>query len=77
MPVLALRPELQRISATENCSILQCTVTFTVAVLLAMLGSGEYSVAVPLSVITDPAGAVTFTVSRTVHVVFGAMLLFS
>ncbi len=30
-----------------------------------------------LSVITVPAGAVTFTVRRTVHVVFGAMLLFS
>ena len=29
------------------------------------------------SVITSPDGAVTFTVSRTVHVVFGAMLLFS
>jgi hypothetical protein len=30
-----------------------------------------------LSVITVPAGAVTFTVKRTVHVVFGAMALFS
>jgi hypothetical protein len=29
------------------------------------------------SVITVPEGAVTFTVSRTVHVVFGAMLALS
>ena len=30
-----------------------------------------------LSVITVPDGAVTFTVTLTVHVVFGAMALFS
>jgi hypothetical protein len=30
-----------------------------------------------LSVVTVPDGAVTFTVSRTVHVVFGTILAFS
>jgi len=49
----------------------------TVAVLLAKLGSVVSSVAVALSVITVPAGAVTFTTTLTVHVVFGAMALFS
>ena len=54
-----------------------CTVTRTDALLLAKFGSVVSAVAVPLSVITTPAGAVTFTVNRTVHIVFGAMLLFS
>jgi hypothetical protein len=56
---------------------LHCTVVLTVAVLLARLGSIESAMVAPLSVITVPAGAVTFIVNRTVHVVFGAMLLFS
>jgi len=47
------------------------------AVLLAGLGSGLSAVTAAFSVITVPDGAVTFTVRRTVHVVFGAMLLFS
>ena len=54
-----------------------CTVTLTVAVLLARLGSGVSAMVAAFSVITVPAGAVTFTVRRTVHVVFGAMLPFS
>ena len=54
-----------------------CTVVLTVAVLLARLGSGVSSVAVAFSVMTVPEGAVTFTIRRTVHVVFGAMALFS
>jgi hypothetical protein len=45
--------------------------------LLARFGSGVSAMVAALSVITVPAGAVTFTVRRTVHVVFGAMLLFS
>jgi hypothetical protein len=49
----------------------------TVAVLLAGLGSGLYPVTAAFSVITVPAGAVTFTVNRTVQVVFGAMTPFS
>jgi hypothetical protein len=55
----------------------QCTVTLTVVVLLAMFGSGVSAMVAAFSVITVPEGAVTFTVKRTVHVVFGAMLLFS
>ena len=54
-----------------------CTLMLTVAVLLARLGSGVSAMVAAFSVITVPAGAVTFTVSRTVHVVFGAMLPFS
>jgi hypothetical protein len=54
-----------------------CTVILTVAILLAMLGSAVSAMVAALSVITVPAGAVTFTVKRTVHVVFGAMALFS
>ena len=54
-----------------------CTLMLTVAVLLAMFGSGVFDIVAAFSVITVPAGAVTFTVRRTVHVVFGAMLLFS
>ena len=54
-----------------------CTVMLTVAVLLARFGSGVFSVVVALSVITVPDGAVTFTTTLTVHVVFGAMALFS
>ena len=61
----------------RNRSALLCTVVLTVAVLLARLGSGVSDSVAAFSVITVPAGAVTFTVSRTVHVVFGAMLLFS
>jgi hypothetical protein len=55
---------------------LHCTVVLTVAVLFAGFGSGVSSVAVPLSVMTVPEGAVTFTVNRRVHVVFGAIALF-
>jgi hypothetical protein len=47
------------------------------AVLFAILGSGVSAIVAAFSVITAPAGAVTFTVTRTVHVVFGAMLAFS
>ncbi len=53
------------------------TAVLTVAVASAVFGSGVTSVAVPVSVITLPDGAVTFTVSRSVHVVFGAIALFS
>ena len=49
----------------------------TVAVLLARLGSNVVSLVAAFSVITVPADAVTFTVNRTVHVVFGAMAAFS
>ena len=54
-----------------------CTVVLTVAVLLAMLGSGVFAMVAAFSVITVPVAAVTFTVNRTVHVVLGAILLFS
>jgi hypothetical protein len=54
-----------------------CTVMLAVAVLLAGLGSGVSARVAAFSVITVPAGAVTFTVRRTVQVVFTAMLLFS
>ena len=54
-----------------------CTVMLTVAVLLARFGSGVSAMVAALSVITVPAGAVTFTTTLTVHVVFGAMALFS
>jgi len=54
-----------------------CTFTLTVAMLLAMLGSGVSDIVAALSVVVVPAGAVTFTVNLTVHVVFGAMLEFS
>jgi hypothetical protein len=53
------------------------TAVLTVAVLLAMFGSGVSAMVAALSVMTEPEDAVTLTVSRTVHVVFGAMLLFS
>ena len=53
------------------------TVRLTVAVLLAMLGSALSAMVAAVSVITVPAGAVTFTVNRTVHVVFRAMSPFS
>jgi hypothetical protein len=54
-----------------------CTVRLTVAMLLAMFGSGVSAVVAAFSVITVPDGAVTFTVSRTVHVVFRSILPFS
>ena len=54
-----------------------CTVMFTVAMLLARFGSGVSAIVAAFSVITVPAGAVTFTTTLTVHVVFGAMALFS
>jgi hypothetical protein len=54
-----------------------CTVMLTVAMLLARFGSGVSAMVAAFSVITVPDGAVTFTVRRTVHVVFGAMALFS
>ena len=50
-----------------------CTLRLTVAMLFARLGSGVSAIAAALSVMTVPEGAVTFTVSRTVHVVLGAM----
>jgi HEPN/RES N-terminal domain 1 len=53
------------------------TVRLTVALLLARLGSGLSAMVAALSVITVPAGAVTFTVRRTVHVVLRAMAPFS
>jgi hypothetical protein len=49
----------------------------TVAVLLAMFGSSESAMVAAFAVIVAAGDAVTFTVNRTVHVVFGAMLLFS
>jgi hypothetical protein len=52
------------------------TVRLTVAALLAMLGSAVSAMVAAFSVITVPAGAVTFTVNRTVHVVFRAMAPF-
>jgi uncharacterized YccA/Bax inhibitor family protein len=54
-----------------------CTVVLIVALLLAMFGSVVSAMVAAFWVITVPAGAVTFTVRRTVQVVFGAMLLFS
>ena len=62
-------------AGSEN--YLSCTLILTVAVLLARLGSGVSAVVAAFSVITVPAGAVTFTTTLTVHVVFGAMALFS
>jgi hypothetical protein len=53
------------------------TERLTVAVLLAIFGSVVSAMVAAFSVIIVPDGAVTFTVRRTVHVVFGAMLLFS
>ena len=44
---------------------------------IRQVGSGVFAMVAAFSVITVPAGAVTFTVNRTVHVVFGAMTLFS
>jgi len=52
----------------------QCTVTLTDAVLLARLGSGVSAMVAAFAVMTVPDGAVTFTVSRTVQVLFRAML---
>jgi hypothetical protein len=49
--------------------------TLTVAVLLARFGSGASALVAAFSVSTVPFAAVTFTVSLTVHVVFGAMAL--
>jgi len=54
-----------------------CTLMLTVAVLLAMFGSGVSDIVAAFAVITVPGEAVTFTVNRTVHVVLGAILLFS
>src|SRR5215475_14712859 len=54
-----------------------CTFRVTVALLFVMFRSRESASVAPFSVITDPVGAVTFTVSRTVHVEFEAMLPFS
>jgi len=54
-----------------------CTVRLAVAVLLAMFGSDVFAMVAAFSVITVAAGAVTLTVRRTVHVLFGAMLAFS
>ena len=54
-----------------------CTVVLTVAVLLARLGSNVSAKVAASSVIEVPDDAVTCTVRRTVHVVLGAMALFS
>ncbi len=70
-------PSSLRHSARATISRDYCTVVLTVAELLARLGSGVSSVAVAFSLITVPEGAVTFTIRRTVQVVFGAMALFS
>jgi hypothetical protein len=69
----------RRVEATPRGSAIcvYCTLMLTVAVLLAMFGSNVSAIVAALSVITVPDGAVTLTVRRTVHVVFGAMLLFS
>src|SRR5450755_4497555 len=48
-----------------------CTLMLTVAVLLARLGSGVSAMVAAFSVVTVPAGTVTFTVRCTVHVVLG------
>ena len=53
-----------------------CTVVVIDAVLFAIFGSSVFAMVAAFAVITVPAGAVTFTVRRTVHVVFGAMLPF-
>src|SRR5215475_5407373 len=57
--------------------LVHCTLRLTVAVLSAMFGSGVCAMVAAFAVIVEPGDPVTFTVSRTVHVVFGAMLLFS
>ena len=54
-----------------------CTLILIVAILLVRFGSGVSAVVAAFSVITVTAGAVTFTVSRTVYVVFGAIAAFS
>ena len=53
------------------------TVMRSVAMLLARLGSNISAMVAAFSVITVPGGAVTFTITLTVHVLFGAMALFS
>ena len=58
-------------------AIFYCTFKLTVAMLLAVFGSGVSDIVAAFSVITVPAAAVTFTVNRTVHVVFEAMAEFS
>jgi hypothetical protein len=60
-----------------SCNPEYCTLMLAVAVLLAELGSGVSARVAAFSAITVPDGAVTLTVRRTVHVVFGAMLAFS
>jgi hypothetical protein len=59
------------------CAPSYWTVVLTVAVLLARWGSDVSAKVAAFSVITVPGGAVTFTTTLTVHVVFGAMALFS
>jgi hypothetical protein len=54
-----------------------CTLILTVAVLLLRTGSSVSAKVAASSVIKVTDEAVTFTVSRTVHVVFGAILAFS
>src|ERR1700758_474150 len=68
---------LRTTSDSFSMRAIHCTVVLTVAVLLARLGSGVSAMVAAFSVITVPEGAVTFTVSRTVQVVLGAMLAFS
>ena len=59
----------------EALLVHHCTLRLTVAVLLAMFGSGVSDIVAAFAVIVAPVAAVTFTVRRTVHVVLGAMPL--
>lgn len=70
-------PPESDVSSVAGMSQAHCTGMLTVAVLLARFESGVSAMVAAFSVITVPAAAVTLTVSRTVHVVFGAMLPFS
>ena len=67
----------QSLREQELLLYLHCTFTLTVAMLLARFESGVSEIAAAFAVIVEPADAVTFTVNRTVHVVFGAMMSFS
>ena len=51
--------------------------TLTVAILFVVFGSSVSAMVAAFAVIVVPVAAVTFTVRRTVQVVFGAMLAFS
>ena len=51
--------------------------TLTVAILFVVFGSSVSAMVAAFAVIEAPVAAVTFTIRRSVHVVFGAMLPFS